>query len=804
MTNLITHTETKQTQVVSPDTKLQLNIENNEKPLICGSICSGIGAFEQALKNLGIAHTNEYAIEIDKFARKTYLANHSVNNIYEDLTKINPKDLNYCDLLLISVPCQAFSNMGKRGGFEDTRGTLTFNALAIVKEQSPRAIIFENVDGLLSHDNGNTFKVIVAAFKQLNYSIDYAVLNSMHFHSPQRRKRIFLIAQRADIAQKFEFPNPSPVTASINDYIELGADYSDYLFDASDRYDAQNINYSEIIKLYRLKHTDYNKDTVIVSTKGITGTILTTSGRKYYDTKNKLFRYLKESELAQIQGYPKSFKMPVSASQQRKQIGNSITVQVLEALISQILKLPDLLKVANKVPASITNTRTPVNPVNKTNTTKSSKSTCISLLQTIKQKEGYVSGPIITQGIKAIQKIATDRTTKIIEANIDKALISKNMYINQSLISYSKDQSLFDKIEKMDTEELTTYLKDRDLNLYNYDSFADDSNTKKLVLFPYAGGKQGVNKQSMQSLVGDALKTKNIKRFIDGFSGGLGATYNVLPILLENNIEEIVVNDINKSIINVYRQVQKRPKQVQRNLASISLDYYKEFGKFAPETREEARALHIKLEAEFKQLELDKKMNPRRSALFLVLMHKSTGGMLDYFLDTKTCFFEKSYKTINIELLINKVALYNKILNSTKFKFKSVKYQTLFNTYKNDTDSLLLVDPPYIMYSEVNETTEGCSFTYGIDFDQKELLTKVKSLKCNFIYYNNHNPLIENFAIKNSFDYLKNSRTFSNNSEDRTKSVEICMTKFTTNTYVSTPALNNNSANNYVDNSMAA
>jgi DNA-cytosine methyltransferase len=792
MPNLITPPETKLTQVVSTDTN---PLFTNERPIICGSICSGIGAFEQAMKNINIPHINEFAVEINKFSRKTFLANHSVNNMYEDITKLNPKDLNYVDIALVSCPCQAFSLMGKRGGLEDTRGTLTFDALNVINEKQPRVVIFENVPGMLNHDEGNTFKIILAAFEELNYTVKHSILNASDFSSCQERKRLFLVCIRDDIDFNFEFPKPDLITKkTINDYIKV-ADFSKHIFDASNRYDAPNINYSPIKKLYRLSDVSYNKDSVIISSDASHPTILTTKGRKIWDTKNKIFRYLSLDELSSIVGFPEKFIYPVSDAQKTIEIGNSISIPLLEALIKQLfVTSPKTPKVVNKIPAaSITNTSTHTYTAKKTNISKSSKPDCISLLQTIKLKEGYVSGPIITQGIKAIRKTATDRTTEVIKAHINKPLLSKNMYINQALINYSKDQDIFENIEAMNSEELTTYLKDRDSGILNFDSFADNSNTKKLVLFPYAGGKQGVNKSKMQSLVSNAFKTKKYTRFIDSFAGGLGATYNVLPIILKNNIEEIVVNDINKSIINLYRQIQKNPKQVQRQLASISLDYFKEFGKFAPETREEARALHIKLEAEFKQLELDKKMNPRRTSLFMYLIHQSTGAMTDWNIEAKISKFEKSYKIINLDLLINKVALYNKILNSTKFKLKSVKYQTLFNTYKTDTNALMLIDPPYIEYQEKIETTEGCSFTYGINFDQKELLTKVKSLKCDLIYYNNHNPLIENFAIKNGFNYSKNSRTFANNSEDRTKSVEICMTKLTpANTAISHTTANCN------------
>ncbi len=789
MTNLITHAPIKQTQVISADIKT----DNQLLPLRVGTAFSGIGAFELAMANT-IEHTNEFIIEWDPKAQKTFLANFSVKKVFNDITKINLDEIPSIDIYCMTPSCVDFSSAGLQKGFNGTSGKLVFDALKIIEKTLPKYVVYENVKAMVSKKFIKSFENIIKILSDLGYKTHWKVLNSHDFGLPQNRERVYLVGI-LDGDQTFEFPKPTTpdIKKSINDIMVPNTDYSQYIYQEKLEKFIPKRN-SFIKTVYTIPRlAAYAGDSKVYSTSGISTTLRTGNRDHFYDTKNKLFRRLTLEELTALQGFSKDFKWHVGKTAQRKQLGNSVSVPVFEAILKELLVpyLPTTPTVANKVPASITNT------------TKSSKTTCISLLQTIKEKEGYVSGPLISTKIQAIRKTATDRTTKIIEAHIDRPLLSKNMYINQALINYSKDKNIFDSIEKMTDIKLTQYLK-RDLNIYNYDSFADDSDTKKLTLFPYAGGKQGVNKSKMQSLVSDAFKQKKYTKFIDSFAGGLGATYNVLPILLENNIEEIIINDINKSIINVYRQIQRNPKQVQRQLASISLDHFKEFGKFTPESREEARVLHVKLEAEFKELELQKKMTPRRAALFLFLMHKSTGGMVDYDMKTKTCFFETSYKIINIDLLINKVQLFHKIFNSTKMTFKSVQYQTIFKTYASDATALMLIDPPYVEYNELESSTKGCSFTYGIDFDQQELLRNVKNLKCDFVYYNNHNPLIENFANKNGFYYLKNSRTFSNNSEDHTKSVEICMTKFTTNTYVSTPALNNNSANNYVENSMAA
>ena len=317
------------------------NTNNNENILTCASICSGIGAFEQALTNLNIVHTNQYMIEIDKDARATYLANHSVNHVYEDLTKINSKTIEYADLILLSMPCQSFSMQGKRKGFYDTRGTLTFDALNIIKHKKPKFIIYENVKGLVNHDGGNTFQVILESFKDLKYKVKYQVLNSKNFDSAQNRERLFIVCIREDIDQEFFFtePNSVTVTKKISDYIEKGADFSKHLYDASGRVPFGAKRDTDIIKLYKLPHVKFASDQRICSTEGVAPTIVASSAKtKFVDMVNGgIFRYLTLNEMAAIQGFPADFKFPVSNTKKKRQIGNSITVSVLEAIIKNLL-----------------------------------------------------------------------------------------------------------------------------------------------------------------------------------------------------------------------------------------------------------------------------------------------------------------------------------------------------------------------------------------------------------------------------------------------------------------------------------
>ena len=154
------------------------------------SLFSGIGGFDLAFRNKG--HTIIGACEIDKYARSVYSRHFPGVTIYQDATKINPEKLEDFDCLCAGFPCQAFSIAGKRLGFEESRGTLFFEIARIARQKRPRLLLLENVKGLLSHDRGRTFAVILAALDELGYDAEWQVLNSKYF-VPQNRERIYII-----------------------------------------------------------------------------------------------------------------------------------------------------------------------------------------------------------------------------------------------------------------------------------------------------------------------------------------------------------------------------------------------------------------------------------------------------------------------------------------------------------------------------------------------------------------------------------------------------------------------------------
>lgn len=221
------------------------------KNLIIGTDFSGIGSPEQAIKNLEIEHEVEFACEIDKYARETYLANHKCKVMYEDITTRNHSEVPQLDLYIAGIPCQSFSLAGKRKGFEDVRGTLFFDVAEFIKENQPKVFILENVKGLLSHDKpnkkaefGNTFNTIINLLSDnggivngqtsipfyedgLGYNIYYKVLNTKEHGIPQNRERIFIVGFRN--YREYRFPIKEPLKLKLKDLLEEDVDKKYYL-----------------------------------------------------------------------------------------------------------------------------------------------------------------------------------------------------------------------------------------------------------------------------------------------------------------------------------------------------------------------------------------------------------------------------------------------------------------------------------------------------------------------------------------------------------------------------------------------
>jgi len=192
---------------------------------------SGIGSIEHALKRLNLNEEIVFACDNDKYVKQSYFANYEISESswYDDVKEIDgTKYEGKIDLLVGGSPCQSFSMVGKRKGFEDTRGTLFYEFARVVKESQPKIFIFENVKGLVSHDKGNTFDVIKETFNELGYHFKFKLLNSKNFGIPQHRERIFIVGFK-DTNVEFEFPEAIPLEYKMQDFLEDYIDSKYYL-----------------------------------------------------------------------------------------------------------------------------------------------------------------------------------------------------------------------------------------------------------------------------------------------------------------------------------------------------------------------------------------------------------------------------------------------------------------------------------------------------------------------------------------------------------------------------------------------
>lgn len=168
---------------------------------------SGIGGFRLGMEMAG--HECVGHCEIDKFADRSYRAMHNVkeNEWYaDDITRVKPEELPEADCYCFGFPCQAFSIAGNRRGFEDTRGTLFFEVMRLAKERKPRILFAENVKGLLNHDRGRTFGIIISTMDELGYDVEWQVLNSAAFGVPQNRERVFIVGHLRGTGGRKVFP----------------------------------------------------------------------------------------------------------------------------------------------------------------------------------------------------------------------------------------------------------------------------------------------------------------------------------------------------------------------------------------------------------------------------------------------------------------------------------------------------------------------------------------------------------------------------------------------------------------------
>jgi DNA (cytosine-5)-methyltransferase 1 len=310
---------------------------------VFADLFAGIGGFRIALESLDGKCV--FSSEWDKYAQLTYAANFG-DIPYGDITQIQPSIIPDIDILTAGFPCQPFSSIGKREGFEHpTQGTLFYDVVKILKEKKPKAFILENVEGLVTHDNGKTLSIILETLSisvnrqyfflcqpDVRYHVFWSVLDAKDYGVPQVRKRIFIVGISEDISAdipEFSFPIAHPSKEFIGSYVEENVSgYSiskhlqnSYLFKIDDGR-PELIDQKSKIQVKTLCST-YHK------IQRLTGTFV-----KDGETG---IRLLSENECKAIMGYPQSFIIPVSRTQMYRQFGNSVAVPVVREVAKNLI-----------------------------------------------------------------------------------------------------------------------------------------------------------------------------------------------------------------------------------------------------------------------------------------------------------------------------------------------------------------------------------------------------------------------------------------------------------------------------------
>jgi DNA (cytosine-5)-methyltransferase 1 len=311
------------------------------------SLFAGIGGFDLAFSNAGFDMV--WSNDIDKYACQTFRANIRTDIVEGDITE-HLDEIPPHDILVGGFPCQPFSSIGKRQGFEDEkgRGALFFIIKSIILKHHPKAVVLENVKNLVTHDKGKTFQRIKDELEECGYAVNYQVLNTADFGIPQRRKRVFIVALRKDAFKdtQFAFPQPQtqPLQLTAQDLLDedVPAKYfvSKVLIKALMSEGTKNFKAEPTIdnkicntlvatmhKMHRASQDNYYTDNV--------------NYERYCDETKTNIRRLTPNEARKLQGFPSDWQQVVSDTQAYKQFGNAVTVDVVYAVAKELMQFLD-------------------------------------------------------------------------------------------------------------------------------------------------------------------------------------------------------------------------------------------------------------------------------------------------------------------------------------------------------------------------------------------------------------------------------------------------------------------------------
>jgi len=319
-------------------------------PVGVGTDCSGMEAPIQAIRNLGVPFKHVFSCDIDRNARATIQANFPHGKMYEDVTTRDNTKTPYSDVYVAGFPCQPFSLMGLHQGFDDVRGRgkIFFDIRDYVEQQKPKIFVLENVAGLKSINNGQYFEAVLESLHQLGcYNVHHRILNTKQMGVPQNRRRIYIVGIRQDVDEgTFRFPEPIPC-AKLDKFLDKRPKSSDVkkcLPPATQTVARSNVE-TALRELTRKGSDPWEEPWVVdcdssasrsgfqhecspcITCRRADGHWVTSRGRR-----------LRKTEMMRLQGMnPSTFKVAVVESQLGKQLGNTMSVNVLERLFARLL-----------------------------------------------------------------------------------------------------------------------------------------------------------------------------------------------------------------------------------------------------------------------------------------------------------------------------------------------------------------------------------------------------------------------------------------------------------------------------------
>jgi DNA (cytosine-5)-methyltransferase 1 len=330
--------------------KTKLKKKIIKKTLTFIEVCSGCGGLSSGFIKKGFKPI--FLNEINKTFCETLKANHPdvkiINASMEDLD-LEPY-INSVDILMGGVPCQSFSQAGKRKGLNDNRGNLILTFIKMIEKLNPKIFLIENVKGLKTHEKGKTLEMIINKINEIgSYNTKYKVLNANDYNVPQKRERLIIIGIRNDIQKEYNYPDPFEYKPILKDVLENcpkseGYEYNEKKFKVLDLIPEGgcwinlpvNIQKEYMLKSYDsgggkrgiAKRLDMNKPCL---------TLLTTPSQKQTERCHpKETRPLQILEYTRIQTFPDNYIFKGTLSQKYMQIGNAVPVKLAEALANSI------------------------------------------------------------------------------------------------------------------------------------------------------------------------------------------------------------------------------------------------------------------------------------------------------------------------------------------------------------------------------------------------------------------------------------------------------------------------------------